>query len=109
MNALTKPIELNSVESNISAGKGDILLFAGADLKQSLGQSFEKMNVPFSYPPRREPWPGEERSTPWYSRLAAAIGRLLEPRQPRYPLTEHLCRDIGLDWTPEPRVRTWPW
>ncbi len=104
MNALTKPREFDSVDSNISRRDDAILLplIATHNL-------FTSVDAGRCTPPAREPWPGEERSAPWYSRLAAAIGRLLEPRQPRYPLTEHLCRDIGLEWKPEPRVRNWPW
>ena len=104
MNALTKPREFDPIDSNISRRDNAILLPLIAT--QSL---FTAEDARRRDPPRREPWPGDERSAPWYSRLAAAIGRLLEPRQPRYPLTEHLCRDIGLEWTPEPPVRTWPW
>jgi len=104
MNALTNPREIDPAEANISR-RGDAIplpLIATQTL-------FTSVDASRCDPARREPWPGEELSTPWLSRLAAAIGRLLEPRQPRYPLTEHLCRDIGLDWKPEPRVRTWPW
>ena len=104
MNALTKFREIDPVDSNISR-RGDAIplpLIATQTL-------FTSVDAGRCDPPRREPWPGEELSAPWYSRLAVAIGRFLEPRQPRYPLTEHLCRDIGLDWKPEPRVRTWPW
>jgi hypothetical protein len=104
MNALTKQRETDTVDSNLSR-RGDAILLP-LIATQTL---FISEDAGRCEPPRREPWPGEERSTPWYSRLAGAIGRLLEPRQPRYPLTEHLCRDIGLEWRPEPRVRSWPW
>jgi hypothetical protein len=104
MNALTKLREIETVDSNISSRSDGILLPLIAT--QTL---FTSVDASRCDPPRREPWPGEEPSAPWYSRVAGAIGRMLEPRQPRYPLTEHLCRDIGLDWKPEPRVRTWPW
>ena len=102
MNALTKPREIGRFEYSESRRDDAILLPLIAT--QTLFTSEDAGRNP----PRREPWV-DEWGTPWYSRLAAAIGRLLEPRQPRYPLTEHLCRDIGLDWKPEPRVRTWPW
>ena len=104
MNALTRPNEFDAIEANISR-RGEAIplpLIATRAL-------FTSVDAGRCDPPRREPWPGEELSAPWYSRIVAAIGRALEPRKPRYPLTEHLCRDIGLDWKPEPRVRTWPW
>ncbi len=104
MNALTNPREIDPVESNISRRDDDILLPLIATQTLFTSEDAGRCN-----PPRREPWPGEERSAPWYSRLADRRRPLLEPRQPRYPLTEHLCRDIGLEWTPEPPVRTWPW
>ena len=104
MNAFTKPNEFAAIESNISR-RSDL-----APLPLIATQAlFTSVDAGHRDPPRRESWPGEELLAPWYSRLAAAIGRALEPRKPRYPLTEHLCRDIGLDWKPEPRVRTWPW
>jgi hypothetical protein len=104
MNALTNPRKIDPIDTSFSRCDDAILLPRIAT--QAL---FTSVDAGRCNPPRREPWPAEERSTPWYSRLAAAIGRLLEPRQPRYPLSEHLCRDIGLEWTPEPPVRTWPW
>lgn len=104
MNALTKLRDIDPADANISRPDHGFLLPLIAT--QTL---FTSVDAGRHDPPRREPWLGEDLSAPWYSRLAGAIGRLLEPRQPRYPLTEHLCRDIGLDWTPEPRVRTWPW
>src|SRR5262245_36330832 len=45
---------------------------------------------------------------PWHRRLFEAIGAVLAPYPPPY-LSRHLCRDIGIDWTPEPPVRNWPW
>jgi hypothetical protein len=57
---------------------------------------------------RQEPAADEPRIS-GVRRLLGAIGQRLFPR-PRLPrLSEHLCRDIGIDWTPEPPVRTWPW
>ena len=53
----------------------------------------------------------EESAAPahsWHRRLFAAVGTLFAPNEPPY-LSEHLCKDIGLDWTPEPRVHNWPW
>lgn len=103
MNALTRPREIDAVEANSRRCDDAILLPLIATQALFISVDAGRRN-----PPRREPREGEPEK-PWYSRLAAAIGRMLEPRQPRYPLTEHLCRDIGLDWKPEPRVRTWPW
>jgi hypothetical protein len=104
MNALTKYREVDPIDSNISRRDHAIPLPLIAT--QTL---FTSEDAGRCDPPRREPWRDGQPSTPWYRRFGAAIGRILEPRQPRYPITEHLCRDIGLDWTPEPRVRTWPW
>jgi len=108
MNALTKPCEFEPAAANFSGRESAIPLPLIAT--QAL---FTAEDAVRSSPPRREPWadePWKERPvTPWYRRLGGAIGRLLEPRPPRYPLTEHLCRDIGLEWRAEPPVRTWPW
>lgn len=103
MNALTKQREFAANDDNLSV-RGEAM-----PLPLIATQSpFAAADACRADPPHRAPWP-EEPTAPWYLRLGAAIGRLLEPRKPRYPLTEHLCRDIGLDWTPEKPVRTWPW
>jgi hypothetical protein len=102
MNALTKLQEIDYVDSNFSRRDSAISL-------PLIATQFTSDDAGRCDPPRREPWRDKRPSTPWYRRLAGAIGPLLEPRQPRHPLTEHLCRDIGLDWKPERPVRTWPW
>lgn len=56
---------------------------------------------------RAQPAPAEPRISV-VRRLAAAIGGLLLYNPPPY-LSKHLCRDIGIDWRPEPPVRNWPW
>jgi hypothetical protein len=104
MNALTDYRKIVPVDSNISHRGDAVFLPLIATQTLFTGEDAGRRD-----PPRREPWRGGKPSTPWYRRLAGAFGRLLEPRQPRLPLTEHLCRDIGLDWTPERPVRTWPW
>jgi hypothetical protein len=104
MNALTKYREVDPVDSNISR-RGDAV-FSPLIATQSL---FTSEDAGRRDQPRREPWRDDEPSASWYRRLGAMFLRLLEPHRPRYPLTEHLCRDIGLDWKPERPVRTWPW
>ena len=60
--------------------------------------------------PRREPRREETAPPPmpWPRRLLTALTGIFAPYQPQY-LSEHLCRDIGLDWNPEPPVHNWPW
>ena len=56
---------------------------------------------------RAQPAPAEPRIS-GLRRLLGAIGGLLLHNPPPY-LSKHLCRDIGIDWRPEPPVQTWPW
>ena len=56
---------------------------------------------------RAQPAPAEPRIS-GLRLLIAAIGGLLLHNPPPY-LSKHLCRDIGIDWRPEPPVQTWPW
>jgi hypothetical protein len=58
-------------------------------------------------PANREPAPEEARVS-GLRRLLGAIGGLLLHNPPPF-LSKHLCRDIGIDWRPEPPVQTWPW
>src|SRR5262245_7913050 len=44
----------------------------------------------------------------FHRHLFAVLGALLAPYPPPY-LSKHLCRDICIDWSPEPKVRNWPW
>jgi hypothetical protein len=103
VNALTKPLKFDAAETAVSRGESALPpslvttqpLFT-ADYIRPLG------------PLRREPMP-EERATRPFRSFGALVLRSLWPRhRPQY-LSEHLCRDIGIEYTPEPPVRTWPW
>ena len=103
MNALSKPIDFDAAETAIRRRD------SAAPLPLVATQTLFTANYtrPLD-PPRRVPMP-EERATRPFRSFGALVLRSLWPRhRPQY-LSEHLCRDIGLDWTPEPRVRTWPW
>jgi hypothetical protein len=107
MNALRKPIEIDRPESRISTREDSVLLPLIASQTLFLGEVASRFD-----PPRRPHW--EEESPPARSsrlyRLLGALSRRLWPQwRPDY-LSEHLCRDIGLDWIPpEPPPRSWPW
>lgn len=103
MNALTKPLDLDAAEDAISCRESTVLLplaatqtLFTADYTRPLG------------PPRREPMTEERAARPFRS-FGALVMRSLWPRhRPQY-LSEHLCRDIGIEYTPEPPVSMWPW
>jgi len=107
MNAQTKFIAIDRPEQRLSAREDAVLLPLIASQTLFLGEVAGRFD-----PPRRGHW--EEESPPaepsQLRRLIAAFGRRLRPQSRPYYLSEHLCRDIGLDWLPpEPPPRFWPW
>jgi len=107
MNAQTKPVRIDPVEARISAREDAVHLPLIAPQMLIIAEIAGRLD-----PPRRSYWP--EESSPArpqrFRRLLAAIGRRLRPHSPPRHLSEHLCRDIGLEWIPpEPPPRFWPW
>ena len=58
--------------------------------------------------PRRWPHRLEDRSETLLRRLGSAASRRLRQHSPP-PLSEHLCRDIGIEPPPKQQERPWPW
>ncbi len=58
--------------------------------------------------PRRWPPRLEDRPETLLRRLASAASRRLRQHSPP-PLSEHLCRDIGIEPPPKQQEPPWPW
>lgn len=60
------------------------------------------------FDPRRSPWP-EAPPESFLRRLIVRIGRRLRQHPPPPYLSDHLCRDIGIEPMPKPQELFWPW
>jgi hypothetical protein len=58
--------------------------------------------------PTRYPHLPEDRPESVLRRLQSALSRRLRQHSPP-PLSDHLCRDIGIDPLPKSPERPWPW
>jgi uncharacterized protein YjiS (DUF1127 family) len=68
----------------------------------------ESLEVPRRWEPEPErPAAAPRRSPLW--RLLGALGRGLRPRRRLPYLSEHLCRDIGIEYRPRADRPFWTW
>jgi hypothetical protein len=102
VNALTKPLEFDAAETAVSRRDSAAPLPLIATQMLFTADYTRPLN-----PPRREPRPDVRATQPL--RSFALVMRRLWPRHRPHHLSEHLCRDIGIEYIPEPPVRTWPW
>jgi hypothetical protein len=66
--------------------------------------------VPDIRPAERDVARPDRPSKSRLGRMFAAVGRRLSRPSRPYYLSEHLCRDIGLEWMPpDPPPRFWTW
>ncbi len=88
-----------STDPESNANEGIRVMFAS----QLLFEFFGRL-APARYPDRPEDRPDSLRRRLW-----SAVSRRLRQHSPPPDLSDHLCRDIGIEPPPKRKEEFWPW